>query len=93
MPEPTAPQIVTLTEQPAALLREVVPMADLSAFFGRAFSAAARAAGEQGVRLAGPPIGVYFGMPTTTVDVGAGFPRPASSSGWPTPTRRSSRRP
>ena len=32
MPEPTAPQIVTLTEQPAALLREVVPMADLSAF-------------------------------------------------------------
>ena len=83
MTEPTAPQIVTLEPQPAALLREVVAMSDLPGFFGRAFGAAAQAAGVQGVRLAGPPLGVYFGMPGATVDVGAGFPtdRPVAADG------------
>ena len=68
------PEIVTLDPHPVALVREIVRMDALPPFFGRAFGAVARAAGLQGVPLAGPPTAVYFGMPTETVDVGAGFP-------------------
>ncbi len=74
MSEIHQPEIVTLDPRPAALLRETVPMGALPDFFGRAFHAAAQAAGTQGVQLVGPPVGVYFGMPSDTVDVAAGFP-------------------
>nr|NLI49315.1 GyrI-like domain-containing protein [Propionibacterium sp.] len=68
------PEVVALEPQPAALLRETVRMDALPDFFDRAFHAAARVAGAQGVQLVGPPVGVYFGMPSETVEVGAGFP-------------------
>ena len=68
------PEIVTLEPRPVALVRETVRMDALPDFFGKAFGAVARAAGLQGIALAGPPLGVYFGMPSDTVDVGAGFP-------------------
>ena len=68
------PEVVTLEPQPVALLRETVRMDALTDFFDRAFHAVARTAGAQGMAPAGPPLGVYFGMPGETVDVGAGFP-------------------
>lgn len=68
------PELVELAPQTFALLREVVRMDALPAFFDRAFHAVARVLGAQGVAFAGPPVGVYFGMPTDTVDVGVGFP-------------------
>ncbi|MDF1477628.1 GyrI-like domain-containing protein [Leifsonia sp. H3M29-4] len=75
MSEPSNnPEIVTLAPTPATLVREVVPMTALSEFFGRAFEASATALERQGIAIAGPPLGVYYGMPTDTVDVGAGFP-------------------
>ena len=74
MSQPHLPEIVTLDPHTVALVRETVAMDQLQEFFPRAFEATARTAGEQGVRLAGPPLGVYFGMPSATVDVGAGFP-------------------
>lgn len=74
MPQTHQPEIVTLDPRPVALVREKVSMDALADFFGRAFGAVARAAGLQDVPLAGPPLGVYFGTPTDTVDVGAGFP-------------------
>lgn len=83
MSEPsTEPEIVTLTPMPVALLRETVPMNALPEFFGRAYQAVAEALGKQGIAIAGPPVGVYYGMPTDTVDVAAGFPcdRPAVSA-------------
>lgn len=49
-------------------------MGELTAFFPRAFEASAAAAGQQGRRIVGPPFGLYFGMPSDTVDVAAGFP-------------------
>lgn len=68
------PEIVTLEPATVAVLRETIPMTAMSDFFGRAFSGAAEALGRQGIAPAGPPLGIYYGMPTDTVDVAAGFP-------------------
>lgn len=69
-----SPEIVTLAPQHVALVRGTVRMDALPDFFGRAFQATFQAAQAQGIALAGPPVGVYYGMPSETVDVGAGFP-------------------
>ena len=65
---------VETTEQPTAVLQATVAMDELPAFFARAFAAAAAAVAKQGRDLAGPPFGLYRSMPSTTVDVEAGFP-------------------
>ena len=70
----TDPQIVILGPADAAVLRETVPMDALGEFFNRAFHATMAAAQAQGVPVVGPPFGMYFGMPSDTVDVAAGFP-------------------
>ncbi|WP_431245555.1 GyrI-like domain-containing protein [Leifsonia xyli] len=62
------------TEQPTAVLRARIPLNELQGFFSRAFPAAAAALQAQGRYPAGPPFGKYYGMPTDTVDVEAGFP-------------------
>jgi effector-binding domain-containing protein len=74
MAKPHTPEVVELEPSAAALLREVVRMDGLPDFFGRAFHAVASAAAAQGVTLVGPPLGIYFGMPAETIDVGGGFP-------------------
>lgn len=66
--------ITDLAEQPTAFVREDVPMTDMTAFFSRVFPAVMAVLQEQGVAPAGPPFALYFGMPTDTVDVAAGFP-------------------
>lgn len=68
------PRMVHCKEQPAAVLREQVPMDALTEFFGRAFGAVMAVAAAQGVQLVGPPFALYRGKPTQTVDVEAGFP-------------------
>jgi effector-binding domain-containing protein len=68
---------ITLKEyepEAAAVIRERVPMDQLTRFFDRAFSSIMAAAQKQGRQLAGPPFAKYYGMPTETVDVEAGFP-------------------
>jgi effector-binding domain-containing protein len=75
MPEfSTDPQIVTLDPAVVAVVRETVPISELSDFFGRGFHAVMDAAQTQRIALVGPPVGVYFGAPSETVDVAAGFP-------------------
>lgn len=73
----TEPQLVTLEPATVAALRETVPMAELPSFFDRAFHATMAAAQGQGVAVVGPPVGVYFGTPSETVDVAGGFPTAA----------------
>ncbi|WEO76299.1 GyrI-like domain-containing protein [Cryobacterium sp. SO2] len=67
--------------EPRTLLgvHEVVKMADLTDYFGRAFEASAAALARQGLAPAGPPLALYHGMPTDTVDVTAGFPVAATA--------------
>ncbi|MDT0194059.1 GyrI-like domain-containing protein [Arthrobacter sp. AB6] len=68
------PRKVHLTEQAVAVVRERVPMASLTEFFGRAFGTVMAAVRNQGASPAGPPFALYRGMPAETVDVEAGFP-------------------
>lgn len=68
------PQVVELVPQECAIVRETVPMDELPAFFSRAFQRTMASAASQGRQVVGPPFGIYFGMPSGTVDVAAGFP-------------------
>lgn len=72
--------LVDLQPQTVLLMRGSLPMAELPQFFDRAFPAVAQAMGEQGVPFIGPPVGVYFGVPAESVQVGAGFPIPGPMS-------------
>jgi effector-binding domain-containing protein len=69
-------QIDRVELEPRTMLgvHERVKMADLTEYFGRAFEKSAAALAEQGLAPAGPPLALYHGMPTDTVDVTAGFP-------------------
>jgi effector-binding domain-containing protein len=71
---PETAEIVDLDPQEAIAVRGEVPLADLPAFFQRAFEEAAAAASAMGVEIVGPPFGYYPQMPTETVTVDVGFP-------------------
>lgn len=75
-----APQLLTLEPSTVAVLREVVPMSELTPFFDRAFHAVPAVLGRLQIAMTGPPLAVYFGTPTGTVDVAAGFPSAAAVS-------------
>ncbi|TFC01699.1 AraC family transcriptional regulator [Cryobacterium adonitolivorans] len=69
-------QIDRVELEPRTLLgvHERVMMADLTEYFGRAFEVSAAALAAQGLAPAGPPVALYHGMPTDSIDVTAGFP-------------------
>ena len=77
------PELVDLAPQEAMTVRGDVAIAELPAFFERAFHEAAEAASASGVDVVGPPFGFYPEMPTETVAVEAGFPvsAPAETQG------------
>jgi len=66
-------EIVELPSETVAVVRSVVPMDGLSAFFGEAFERVAGAVPAAGGRIAGPAFAWYHAMPGETVDVSAGF--------------------
>lgn len=68
---------ISVSEQPeqtTAVIREVVPLTGMTAFFGRAFSTVASVVAAEGAQITGPAFARYYGMPTDVVDVEAGFP-------------------
>lgn len=75
MTEPSGdPEIVTQPPVTVALHRESVRMDELPDFFERGYHAIAAALESQGVLATGPPMGIYYGVPSDTVDVAAAFP-------------------
>lgn len=70
----TDPELATLDPTSAAVVRQRLPMSELTAFFDRVFDAVMTAAQEQEIAVTGPPFAMYFGTPSDTVDVAAGFP-------------------
>lgn len=68
------PQLLTINPSEVAVLREIVPTTELTPFFDRAFHAVPAVLGRLQIAMTGPPLAVYFGTPTGTVDVAAGFP-------------------
>ncbi|MFZ0529688.1 MAG: GyrI-like domain-containing protein [Propionicimonas sp.] len=67
------PKLDTLPAWVSAGVRQVVPMAQLPAVFGRVFEQVAGAVAAAGGEVTGPAYAHYFGMPTETVDVEIGF--------------------
>jgi effector-binding domain-containing protein len=72
-----SPHLVTLEPTTVAVVRETVPMSELTAFFDRVFTAVMAAVEAQGLTITGPPVAVYHGVPDGSVDVAAGFPTSA----------------
>jgi effector-binding domain-containing protein len=72
-----APRVVTLDPVTAAVVRETVPMGELTEYFDRAFRTVLEVAGAQDVGVTGPPFAAYHGMPGPSVDVSGGFPTAA----------------
>ncbi|MBX9472194.1 GyrI-like domain-containing protein [Microcella sp.] len=68
------PHLLTVDPCPVAVLREVVPLSTLPQFFDRAFQAVPAVLSRQQITITGPPLAIYFGMPTDTVDVAGGVP-------------------
>ena len=73
MPEPE-PAVVTLEPATTAVIRRVVPMDRLPAFFDGSFGALAAAVTGQDAGVAGAAFALYHGLPTDTVDLEVGFP-------------------
>ena len=70
----TEPRVVALEPVTAAVVRETVPMGELTAYFDRAFAAVMEVTTAQGVAVTGPPFAAYHGMPGQSVDISGGFP-------------------
>ncbi|WP_328868873.1 GyrI-like domain-containing protein [Streptomyces sp. NBC_00287] len=56
-----------------AVVRGVVPMAELRNFFDASFSALTRIIDQQGITLLSPAFGLYHGSPGETLDLEVGF--------------------
>jgi effector-binding domain-containing protein len=67
-------ELVTLDEQPTAVIKAQIATNEMVAFFDRAFGAVLDALSARGVAPVGAPFALYHGMPTDVVDLEAGFP-------------------
>ncbi len=74
--------------QPTAVVRGTVPVSEIPNFLGQAYGAVMEALSSQGVTPVGEPFAYYLGVPTTTVELEAGFPiaAPCAPSGEVTPS-------
>lgn len=60
--------------QPTAVVRAIIPASQIPAFLGRAYGQVMQALRVHDIAPVGPPFAYYLGMPTTTVEMEAGFP-------------------
>jgi len=72
--------VSTIPEQPILGMHEVVALADLPEFFGRAYSAVFAELVRQGVAPVGTPVAMYDTNVGATADVTAGFRTPVAVS-------------
>lgn len=69
----TKPEFVTCEQTPTAVVRGVVPPAELTDFFDKSFRVIPAAMGAQGATMTGPAFGLFNGEPGETVDLEVGF--------------------
>ncbi|MFF4522699.1 GyrI-like domain-containing protein [Streptomyces bluensis] len=67
------PELVNLDPATTAVVRGVVPMADLRDFFDASFGALARTIEAQRIIVLSPAFGLYHGSPGETLDLEVGF--------------------
>lgn len=68
------PELTDLDETTTAVVRDVVPMTGLAAFFDRSFSAIPAALAAQGVEPTGPAFARYRSIADGQADLEVGFP-------------------
>jgi effector-binding domain-containing protein len=68
------PELTTVADTTTAVIRGVVPLGELAAFFDRSFTTLAAVAASQNVELTGPAFARYHGVPQGTADLEVGFP-------------------
>jgi effector-binding domain-containing protein len=68
------PELVDVEATSTAVIRGVVPVAELAAFFDRSFATLASVTSTQGAEVTGPAFALYHGQPGETVDLEVGFP-------------------
>ncbi|XBH21808.1 GyrI-like domain-containing protein [Jonesiaceae bacterium BS-20] len=61
-------------ESLVAMIRQVVPLAGVPQFFDRAYTEIVAALHRVHRSPTGPPLGVSYGLPGETIDLGAAFP-------------------
>ena len=71
---PAAPEIVHRDRATTAVIRGVVPTAELAGFFDRSFQQLGQVLASQGIGMTGPAFGLYHRRPADTTDVEVGFP-------------------
>ena len=74
MAERTGPELVDVSATNTAVIRGVVPVADLAAFFDRSFTTLAGVVPTQGAAITGPAFALHHGPPGETADLAVGFP-------------------
>jgi effector-binding domain-containing protein len=81
--------VVEYASQPTAVVRGSLAVQDLSAFFGRAFTAVAAALCARGTPPSGQAFAYYPTPPGATIDVEAGFTvtQPVEASGEVVPSQ------
>jgi effector-binding domain-containing protein len=67
-------KIVALEPAATAVVRGVVPMAELPQFFDRSFGLIGEVLADQGITPIAPAFALYHGPPSDTADVELGFP-------------------
>lgn len=79
----TEPQLVEVKAHPIIEIRRTVPMAEIQAFYDRAFKSLSAYISANGARVSGAPLGISHGMPSDTIDLSVAFPvvRPVEGEG------------
>jgi effector-binding domain-containing protein len=70
----TEPELANLNETTTAVIRGVVPTAEIADFFDRSFSELASVLERQDIAPTGPAFARYDGPPGETADLEVGFP-------------------
>jgi effector-binding domain-containing protein len=68
------PELGDVEATSTAVIRGVVPVADLAGFFDRSFATLASVMSAQGAVVTGPAFALYHGQPGETADLEVGFP-------------------
>ena len=73
-PLPSAAELIETSATPTAVIRGVVPLAQLPDFFDRSFGTLAAVTSRQNVAIIGPAFALYHGAPSDAADLEVGFP-------------------
>ena len=76
---PAAAELTDLDGTSTAVIRGVVPVAELADFFDRSFTTLAAVTSARSVAITGPAFTLYHGAPSDAADLEVGFPTAPST--------------